>query len=419
MLEGGFTPAISPLGLLDGGMQAHGCRGLDTPCRTLLVRAKSGCSAGSNKVAVCGPSTHDDAQRGATGRPAGHEPLRRAGLGQLAIAGVCLHDQQAEGRERAGTAGMEKAEVADFHTALGSDVLEEPAEKPHDVEVGSAWACTAHFPVGEGDRALCEADKTLVGDSDLEDIGGEGGEGGAAMVIRLTVDVPGDGPALGGNGLEPSGLAHLFFAERTVDGGEGFDGDKEVGSGGAPGRAVLGEATARDDVVDRRVVLELPAPGMQDTGAPRELGPDEALIVGQPLEGRCRCLQQGLVSNAWLRADKGTQGLRDSEGEKKVRPRELFVQVRLEPLLRFMLLALGTVPVATGTIDAVFFPTALALIEAVAVMAALALLDGTDGLTVCRGEGGRALQVLRGKSRADIAESRHGSSPCMRALRRS
>jgi hypothetical protein len=38
---------------------------------------------------------------------------------------------------------------------------------------------------------------------------------------------------------------------------------------------------------------------------------------------------------------------------------------------------------------------------------------------VCRGEGGRALQVLRGKSRADIAESRHGSSPCMRALRRS
>ena len=119
MLEGGFTPAISHLGLLDGGMQAHGCRGLDTPCRTLLVRAKSCCSACINKVAVCGPSTHDDAHRGATGRTAGHEQLRRAGLWQLAIAGGCLHDQQADGRERDGTAGMEKAEVADFQKALG------------------------------------------------------------------------------------------------------------------------------------------------------------------------------------------------------------------------------------------------------------------------------------------------------------
>ena len=83
-----------------------------------------------------------------------------------------------------------------------------------------------------------------------------------------------------------------------------------------------------------------------------------------------------------MRAHKGTQGLRDSEGEEEVRPRELFVQVVLEPLLSCMLLALGTVPVATGTIDAVFFPTALALREAVAVMAALAMLDGTDGLAV-------------------------------------
>jgi hypothetical protein len=168
-----------------------------------------------------------------------------------------------------------------------------------------------------------------------------------------------------------------------------------------------------------RVVLELPAPGRQDPGAPREIGPDEALIFGQPLEGQGRCLKQGWVSNALLRADKGTQGLRDREGDKKVRPRELFGQVMREPLVRFMLLALGTVPVATGTIEAVFFSTALALIEAVAVMAALALLDGTDGLPGCSGERGIALQVLRGKSREDIAESRHGSSPCMSALRRS
>ena len=203
----------------------------------------------------------------------------------MALAGVALHDHQADGRERDGTAGMEKAEVADFHEAIGQDMLEEPAEKLHDVEVGGAWAGTAHFPVGEGDRAVRERDDAAVGDGDLEDIGGEVGEGGVAVVIGLTVDVPGDGPDLGVDVLQQSGLAHVFFEERAVDGGEGFDGDKEVGSGGAPGRAVLGEATARDDGVDVGVVLELPAPGMQDPGEPREVGPDEALVFGEPFEG--------------------------------------------------------------------------------------------------------------------------------------
>ena len=56
----------------------------------------------------------------------------------MALAGLSLHDHQADGREREGTAGMEKAKVADFHKAIGQDVLEEPPEKLHDVEVGGA-----------------------------------------------------------------------------------------------------------------------------------------------------------------------------------------------------------------------------------------------------------------------------------------
>ena len=111
-------------------------------------------------------------------------------------------------------------------------MLQEPAEKLHAVEVGSAEACTAHFAVGKGDRAILERDNTAVRDGDLEDIGGEVGEGGVAVMIRLTVDVPGDGPALGLDVLQPAGLAHLCFEERTVDGGEGFHRHIEVGSGG-------------------------------------------------------------------------------------------------------------------------------------------------------------------------------------------
>jgi len=54
----------------------------------------------------------------------------------------------------------------------------------------------------------------------------------------------------------------------------------------------------------------------------------------------------------------------------------------MKPLLAFMLLALGTVPVATGMMDAVVLATTLALREAVAIVPALALLDGADDLAV-------------------------------------
>jgi hypothetical protein len=57
---------------------------------------------------------------------------------------------------------MKKTEMPDFHTAIGQDVLEKPAEQLHNVKVHGAWACTAHFPVGKRDRAVLEADDTLV-----------------------------------------------------------------------------------------------------------------------------------------------------------------------------------------------------------------------------------------------------------------
>ena len=92
---------------------------------------------------------------------------------------------------------------------------------------------------GEGDSAVFEAHETSIGDGDPEDIRGEVLEGRVAIVACLRVNVPGDVPDLWVDVLEPSGLAHIFFEEGSVDGREGFDGGKEVGSGGEPGGAVL------------------------------------------------------------------------------------------------------------------------------------------------------------------------------------
>ena len=76
-----------------------------------------------------GPETHDDAHRRTTGRTVGRVRWQGRARWQLPIAGVSLHDHEAEGRKRDGTAGMKKAEVADFLQAIGQDMLEEPADK--------------------------------------------------------------------------------------------------------------------------------------------------------------------------------------------------------------------------------------------------------------------------------------------------
>jgi hypothetical protein len=171
-------------------------------------------------------------------------------------------------------------------------------------------------------------------------------------------------------------------------------GDKAVGSGGAPGGAVLGTATARDEGVDVGVVREVPAPGVQHAGAPREVGPDEALGGGEALEGRCRGVKHGLGGEALGRAAEGSERLRHRTGQEEGRPGQLLVQVVLEPLGGFMLLPLGTVAVATGMVDAVVSPTAGALREAMAIRAAVARWDGADDLAVRDGEVGRALPGL-------------------------
>ena len=158
------------------------------------------------------------------------------------------------------------------------------------------------------------------------------------------------------------------------------------------------------------MVLELPAPGVQDPGEPWQVGSNEALVFGQPFEGRCRGVEHGLVGGALVRTDEGSERLRHGEGEEEVRPGELFVEVVLEPLLGFLLLTLGAVAVATGMLDTVLPPTGVALIQAVTIMPALALLDGADDLAVCEGQLGVALHVFWAKGSEDLAEGGHDRS---------
>jgi hypothetical protein len=119
-----------------------------------------------------------------------------------------------------------------------------------------------------------------------------------------------------------------------------------------------------------------------------------------------------------MRADAGAERLRDGAGEEAVRPRELCVEVVLEPRRGCMLLARGTVAVATGRVHAVGPSTRLALIQAVTITPTGALLEGADDFAVCEGQLGVTLQGVWSHGGADLAEGGHDRSlpSCVDAL---
>ncbi len=145
--------------------------------------------------------------------------------------------------------------------------------------------------------------------------------------IGLAVHVPGDGPDVRVDVFEPLRLLHLLFEDASVDGRQGLNMDKEVSSRGEPLGAVFGEATPWDDVMEVRMVLELSAPGMEDAGKTGQVGADEALILSEAFDGRCRRLEHGRVGDALMWPDEGSEGLRDGEGDEEVRCGKLFFKL--------------------------------------------------------------------------------------------
>ena len=190
------------------------------------------------------------------------------------------------------------------------------------------------------------------------------------MGMGQAVHVPGGCPDRWIAPVKETGVCHVVFEDGSGDRRKRLNGDKEVVSGRSPGGAVLREATGRDYGVEVGVILELSAPGVQDTGATREVGADTARIRGEAFAGRRRRLEQGLIGHALMRAEKGTEGRRDGKGEEEVRTWKVLLKLGLKPERGFVVLTLGAVSVAAGMVDTVWFAPALALIQAVSIVSA-------------------------------------------------
>jgi hypothetical protein len=118
-------------------------------------------------------------------------------------------------------------------------VLQEPVEKLPDVEMGGTRACTVHFLVGERDRVALAADETVVGEGYPEDIGAREVQAEWPWGCACRWPYQGLVQTWEGDVLQETGVAHLFFAERPGDGGEGFAGTKQWAQEGRQGVRAL------------------------------------------------------------------------------------------------------------------------------------------------------------------------------------
>lgn len=109
-----------------------------------------------------------------------------------------------------------------------------------------------------------------------------------------------------------------------------------------------GDGTARDDVMDVGVILELSSPGMEDAEETGQIAADELWIRSELFHGSRGSGKQGGVGEARVAADEGTEVLRDGEGDEEMRRGEMAVDLALEPLAGFSVLTLGTMAVAAA-----------------------------------------------------------------------
>jgi hypothetical protein len=239
--------------------------------------------------------------------------------------------------------------------------------------------------------------------------------------VRLgrTRAVPGEGPHVGGAGLQPAGVASLCCAEGAGEGGAGVDGAKAGGAGGPPGRAVRCEAPTGPQGMAGRGGLQGPAPRRPATGNTRARWPEATRGCGEPLAGCSRGVDHGVGRAPWRRAAQGAEGLGDGTGAEAGRSGQLVLQVGLEPLLGVMRRTVGTGAVATGLLEAGWRATPLARREAVALGPAVARWEGPQDGAVRQGPMGGARQGCGRNGGAESAQGGHGRRPGRRALRRS
>jgi hypothetical protein len=104
------------------------------------------------------------------------------------------------------------------------------------------------------------------------------------------------------------------------------------------------------------------------------------------------------------------------ESEQEMPAGQSPLNLCIEPLAAFMVLALGAMSISAGSVDGMIFAAAVAPVDGDAICAGPAVDDGMDGLFMLAGHMGILSDVLLTESAEDLGNGAHDPTSAMTAL---
>ena len=108
---------------------------------------------------------------------------------------------------------------------------------------------------------------------------------------------------------------------------------------------VFGISSAGDDIMEVRMIGQLSSPGVEDTQKSGHLPADIFFIGCQFFHGLGRGLEQGGIAEALMASDKAPERLWHGKGDHEVVSWKLSPHLLDEPLMGFVVLTVGTMPI--------------------------------------------------------------------------
>lgn len=212
----------------------------------------------------------------------------------------------------------------------------------------------------------------------------------------LAVGVPRLAPDAAWDGLVESRILRLErgLQEDTRLDGETFDREKEVGILGADPRALWSEATLRDDVVNVRVVFELPRPCVEDTEESE--GPTEVLGFSREfLQSLRAALEKEFVTERLVRTERASKGGWNGKRDKVVgNVRDQLGFPFLRPVESGLMTAERAIAVIARMVGKVVLGAVLATVQSTAKRRRAASEDSLGGTTMLWRDAGTKVRVV-------------------------
>lgn len=263
------------------------------------------------------------------------ERLRFIGFRRRHLEAVGQFDQRPDMVKRYPACRTQEPVVPDFHEPCGQNMLEKPPQELHHVEIQGPPAIAPGFFVPDEDRAVFDLDDPAVRQSHAENIGREIFEASLTASHGLRVHVPGGLPHFAGNLIEQPSLLHLVPELRPEDRRQSLHRHVEAGARRLPCLIPGRERPAHDDVVNMGMILERPAPGVQDPEEARQLAAHELGIKGELFHSSRRSRKQSGVRRPLIAPDEPAQLLGHGKGDHEVMTRQAAVELFFEPGAHF------------------------------------------------------------------------------------